>query len=109
MPETAKEIGLEVTEQVDERYHIEKATQAACNYLKSQRKTRLVDNGSGSIQWRNNRITKQVEFQKSNDYYDLWLSEETSRYIFRILALKEIMKNPEKYGYAIQKKPCIKI
>lgn len=105
MPETAKEIGLEVTEQVDERYHIEKATQAACNYLKKAKEkfgswTMAAAAYNGGI----SGLQKQIDFQKATDYYDLWLSEETSRYVFRILALKEIMKNPEKYGYAIPEK-----
>jgi membrane-bound lytic murein transglycosylase MltF len=105
MPETAKEIGLEVTEQIDERYHIEKATQAACNYLKKAKEkfgswTMAAASYNGGIAG----LQKQIDFQKSNDYYDLWLSDETSRYVFRILALKEIMKNPEKYGYAIPEK-----
>lgn len=105
MPETAKEIGLEVTEQVDERYHIEKATQAACNYLKKAKEkfgswTMAAASYNGGIAG----LQKQIDFQKATDYYDLWLSEETSRYVFRILALKEIMKNPEKYGYAIPEK-----
>ena len=104
MPGTAKESNLEVTEQVDERYHIEKSTQAACEYLiKAKNKfgnwTVAAASYNGGITGLQNHIT----FQQTSDYYNLWLTDETSRYIFRILALKEIMKNPEKYVYLIPK------
>ncbi len=104
MPGTAKESNLEVTKQVDERYHIEKSTQAACEYLiKAKNKfgnwTVAAASYNGGITGLQNHIT----FQQTSDYYNLWLTDETSRYIFRILALKEIMKNPEKYGYLIPK------
>jgi len=104
MPGTAKESNLEVTEQIDERYHIEKSTQAACEYLiKAKNKfgnwTVAAASYNGGITGLQNHIT----FQQTSDYYNLWLTDETSRYIFRILALKEIMKNPEKYGYLIPK------
>lgn len=104
MPGTAKESNLEVTEQVDERYHIEKSTEAACEYLiKAKNKfgnwTVAAASYNGGITGLQNHIT----FQQTSDYYNLWLTDETSRYIFRILALKEIMKNPEKYGYLIPK------
>ena len=104
MPGTAKESKLEITEQVDERYHIEKSTQAACEYLiKAKNKfgnwTVAAASYNGGITGLQNHIT----FQQTSDYYNLWLTDETSRYIFRILALKEIMKNPEKYGYLIPK------
>ena len=104
MPGTAKESNLEVTEQVDERYHIEKSTQAACEYLikaknKFENWTVAAASYNGGITGLQNHIT----FQQTSDYYNLWLTDETSRYMFRILALKEIMKNPEKYGYLIPK------
>ena len=104
MPGTAKESKLEITEQVDERYHIEKSTEAACEYLlKAKNKfgnwTIAAASYNGGITGLQNHIT----FQQTSDYYNLWLTDETSRYIFRILALKEIMKNPEKYGYLIPK------
>ncbi len=105
MPETAREKGMEVTETVDERYHLEKSTEAACKYLLSAKEkfgswTLAAASYNGGM----NGITKQIEFQQVNNYYDLLLNEETSRYVFRILALKEIMKNPSLYGYDIQPK-----
>ncbi len=105
MPETAREKGMEVTESVDERYHLEKSTEAACKYLLSAKEkfgswTLAAASYNGGM----NGITKQIEFQQVNNYYDLLLNEETSRYVFRILALKEIMKNPKLYGFELQPK-----
>lgn len=109
MPETAKEKGLEVREQVDERYHLEKSTQAACDYLKkAKEKFGTWTMAAASYNGGMTGLQKQIDFQKSNDYYDLWLTEETARYVFRILALKEIMKNPEKYGYLIPEEALYK-
>lgn len=104
MPGTAKESKLEVTDQVDERYHIEKATQAACEYLiKAKNKFGNWTVAAASYNGGMTGLQNHITFQQTLDYYSLWLSDETSRYVFRILALKEIMKNPEKYGYLIPK------
>jgi len=104
MPQTAREKGMEVTETVDERYHLEKATQAACDYLISAKEkfgswTLAAASYNGGM----SGLQKQIEFQEVSNYYDLLLIEETSRYVFRILALKEIMKNADKYGFSIPK------
>lgn len=100
MPETAKEKGLEVNETVDERYHLEKSTEAACKYLLGAKNkfgnwTLAAASYNGGM----TGVNKQIENQKVNSYYDLLLNDETSRYVFRILALKEIMKNPKLYGF----------
>ena len=101
MPETAKGMGLEVNEMVDERYHLEKSTEMACKYLlESKAKLGSWTLAAASYNGGLNGIGRQVEMQKVNNYYDLLLTEETSRYVFRILALKEIMKSPEKFGFA---------
>lgn len=102
MPQTAKEYGMEVNDFVDERYHLEKSTQAACDYLKAAKNkfgnwTLAAASYNGGMAG----INKQIERQGVSDYYDLLLTEETSRYVFRILALKEIMKNPDKYGFTL--------
>ena len=103
MPATAKEYGMEVNAFVDERYHLGKSTQAACKYLLEAKEkfgswTLAAADYNGGM----SGITRQIERQKiTPNYYDLLLTEETSRYVFRILALKEIMQNPEKYGYSI--------
>ena len=104
MPSTAKENGMEVSEQVDERYHLEKSTEAACKYLVAAKEkfgswTLAAASYNGGIAG----IKSKMEEQQVDNYYDLLLTEETSRYVFRILALKEIMKNSEKYGFSIPK------
>ena len=102
MPDTAKEKGMEVNDIVDERYHLEKSTDAACRYLLSAKEkfgtwTLAAASYNGGM----SGVGKKIEEQKVGNYYDLALTEETSRYVFRILALKEIMKNSAKYGFSI--------
>jgi hypothetical protein len=100
MPETAKEKGMEISESVDERYHLEKATEAACKYLiEAKAKFGNWTLAAASYNGGMTGVNKQIEIQKVTNYYDLLLNDETSRYVFRILALKEIMKNPAKYGF----------
>ena len=89
--------------EVDERYHIEKATEAAAKYLKktydkfgSWTLAAAAYNGGASM------ISKQMNIQQEKDYYNLLLGEETERYVFRILALKQIMNNPEKYNFSVK-------
>lgn len=102
MPETAREKGMEVTESVDERYHLEKSTEAACKYLiAAKAKFGSWTLAAASYNGGMAGIQKQIELQKVTNYYDLLLVEETSRYVFRILALKEIMQNPKNYGFEI--------
>jgi membrane-bound lytic murein transglycosylase D len=109
MPQTAKEKGLEVSETVDERYHLVKSTEAACRYLIAAKEkfgswTMAAASYNGGI----NGLQAQIDFQGVNNYYDLLLNEETSRYVFRILALKEIMKNPAKYNFVIPQEELYK-
>ncbi len=105
MPETAKEKGLEVNEMIDERYHLEKSTEAACKYLLDA-KARFGNWTLAAASYNGGfaGINKQIAIQKVSNYYDLLLTEETSRYVFRILALKEIMKNPSLYGFIVIEK-----
>jgi len=104
MPHTAKEKGMEVTDLIDERYHLEKATQAACDYLiKAKEKFGSWTMAAASYNGGMAGLQKQIEFQQELNYYDLLLTDETFRYVFRILALKEIMQNPVKYGYNLPK------
>mgnify|MGYP003606701531 CR=1 FL=1 len=104
MPDTAKEKGMEVNDGVDERYHLQKSTEAACKYLLAAKQkfgnwTLAAASYNGGMTGVNNKITEQLV----TDYYDLLLTDETSRYVFRILALKEIMKNPALYGFDVSK------
>lgn len=103
MPSTAKEYGLEVSDEVDERFHTEKATRAACRYLK---KALARYGGSwtsvmASYNAGMNRITSQLDAQMADDALDLYLNEETSRYPFRVMAYKTIMENPAAYGFIL--------
>jgi membrane-bound lytic murein transglycosylase D len=102
MPDTAKERKMEVNDNVDERYDIEKSTEAACSYfLSAKGKFGSWTLAAASYNGGMTGVNKQIDIQKVSNYYDLLLTEETSRYVFRILALKEIMKNPLKYGFNI--------
>lgn len=102
MPETAREKGMEVNDMVDERYHLEKSTEAACKYLlEAKARFGTWTLAAASYNGGMTGVNKQIEIQKVTDYYDLLLNDETSRYVFRILALKEIMKSPDKYGFVL--------
>ena len=100
---TAREMGLEVNTNVDERYNIEFSTRVACAYLKKA-KNRL---GSWTLAAASyNRgisgIDRLLKMQQVDSYYDLLLNRETKRYVFRILATKEILSNPSKYGFVFE-------
>lgn len=100
MKATGKENGLEVNSNVDERYHLEMSTEVACEYLKKS-KYRLGSWTLAAAAYNagNYGISKRLKAQKVETYYDLLLGEETGRYVFRIIALKEILSNPNKYGF----------
>ncbi|WP_327018685.1 lytic transglycosylase domain-containing protein [Croceibacter atlanticus] len=105
LKETGKEYGLEVNDNVDERYHIEKSTRAACKYLKaSKERFGSWTLAAAAYNAGNYGVSREMERQNVDGYYDLLLGEETGRYVFRILALKEILSNPGKYGFNFQEK-----
>ncbi len=102
---TAKQYGLEVTDEIDERYHLEKSTDAASKYiLSSYSKYKNWTLSAASYNAGQGRISKEVERQKTDDYYNLYLNQETSRYIFRILAMKLIYEDPTNYGIYLRNK-----
>ncbi len=102
---TAQENGLEVDNEVDERYNLEKATEAACKYIRqSYEKYGSWTLAAASYNAGRRGIDQQMERQNETQYYDLLLYEETSRYVFRILAYKLILSNPSKYGFYIGEK-----
>ena len=99
---TAQEYGLEVNSEVDERYHIEKSTYAACNYLlKAYGRYGSWSMVAASYNGGMAGVERQMKRQKNNIYYDLLFGEETSRYVFRIIALKLIMENPQEYNFYV--------
>lgn len=103
MPATGRELGLEVNENIDERYHIEKATKAACKYFK-QAYAKYNDWMAVSAAYNagQGRISSQLDRQLADHAMDLWLVEETSRYMFRLLAVKEVFKNPQRFGFLLK-------
>ena len=105
MEEPAKKYGLQIDKEVDERYNVEKSTEAACKYLKEA--YAIFGNwttAAASYNMGMNGAQRQLEKQKVTSYYDLLLGEETSRYVFRILAMKCIMERPQDYGFYLRKR-----
>lgn len=102
MPATAKEYGLEVNNYVDERYNLEKATDAACRFLKrAYSRFGNWESVAASYNGGMARISRELEAQGQNTAYDLYLTDETSRYMFRLLAMKLIMTRPDAYGFEL--------
>jgi hypothetical protein len=100
MKATGKEFGLEISDQVDQRRDVIQATKAACKYLKqAHQKFGNWTVVAASYNRGMAGMDKAISTQKQTSYYDLYLNQETYRYIFRILALKVIMEQPEKYGF----------
>lgn len=105
MKGTGREYGLEINDEIDERYHIEKATRAACDYLQEAKDS--LGNWTLAAAAYNaglSGIQKQLERQDASNYYDLLLNPETGRYVYRILAIKTILENPKKYGFKFHAK-----
>lgn len=104
MPETGKEEGMEINNEIDERYNLEKSTKFACEYfLKSFAKYENWTLAAASYNGGRNGIDDQIEIQHVKNYYDLLLADETARYIFRAVAYKLIISDPAAYGFALEK------
>ena len=102
MKATAKDFKLEVNNNVDERYHLEKTTELACKYfLEAKEKFGSWTLAAASYNSGRARIARYLSTQQVDNYYDLLLGEETGRYVFRILAMKELLNNPERYGFEV--------
>jgi len=102
---TAQQYNLEVNVDVDERYNLEKSTVAFCDYiLEAKNKFNNWTLAAASYNMGMTGIQKQIDKQKVYNYYDLLLNDETGRYVFRILAVKEILSNPQKYGFHFRPK-----
>ena len=105
MSTSAKGYNLKVTSEVDERYHLEKSTEAACQYLlEAKAKFGSWTVAAAAYNRGTNGIRRDLNKQLISDYYDMHLNSETARYVFRILAFKTIMQNPKLYGYHIEDK-----
>ncbi|WP_027138742.1 lytic transglycosylase domain-containing protein [Gaetbulibacter saemankumensis] len=105
MPATARENGLEVNDNVDERYNLEMATEVACKYLlKSKEELGTWTLAAAAYNAGVSGVSRRLAEQNVTDYYDLLLGEETGRYVFRIVALKEILSHPSKYGFNFREK-----
>jgi membrane-bound lytic murein transglycosylase D len=116
LDKTAKSYGLEISEEVDERYHLEKSTEAACKYFNEAHKE-FNDwaLAAASYNMGIDGVKKQMQSQGVNNYYDLFLNTETSRYVLRTLALKEVLEHPNQFGFNFNRKqlydyiPTIKV
>lgn len=106
MPEAAKTFGLEVNGEVDERYHYTKSIRAACQYLKKSHQ--LLGSWTMAAAAYNhgyNGMLRKKKDHPEKSYFEIPLNPETSRYLYRIICIKEAMENPGKYGYAIKRQP----
>lgn len=104
MPNTGREYGLEVNANVDERYHLEKSTRVASSYLiKAKNRLGSWTLAAASYNRGMSGIGRLLNKQLADNYYDLLLNNETSRYMFRIIAVKEIMSHPDRYGFVFSK------
>jgi hypothetical protein len=105
MQTTGREYGLEVNKNIDERYHVEKATEAACKYLKdAYDKYQDWIAVAASYNAGQARISSQFEKQQVDDMLDLFLVEETARYVYRIIAAKIMFSNPSAFGFRLRTK-----
>ena len=102
MSYTAPSYNLEINKDIDERYNVLKSTEAACKYLKQAfEKFGSWTAAAASYNCGQGAYNTQATFQQTKNYYDLYIREETNRYIFRILSFKHLIENKEKYGYLI--------
>ena len=102
---TGRDYGLEVTDEVDERYDPEKSTVAACKYLKAAyKKYGHWPTVAASYNAGMGKITSELSKQRVDNSFDLYLVQETSRYVFRIIAYKLLMETPKRYGYRFSRK-----
>jgi membrane-bound lytic murein transglycosylase D len=103
MKPVAEQYKLEVSEEVDERYHFEKATQAACQHiLRYKQRFGSWTLAAAAYNAGEGNIHKELQRQGEDSYYDMNVNDETSRYLFRLVAMKEIIEHPEEYGFFIQ-------
>lgn len=103
MKATGREYGLEINSGIDERYHLEKSTKVACQYLlDAYEKYGNWTLAAASYNAGMNKISNETERQDQVSYYDMNFGEETGRYIYRILAIKQILNHPKDYGFHLR-------
>ena len=109
MKGTGNEYGLEINSEIDERYHLEKSTRAAAKYLKSLRnRFGSWANAAAAYNMGGGNMNKHLREQQAESYFDLNLNEETSRYYFRLVAIKNILENPRAFGFYLDKEDYYK-
>lgn len=107
---TAEENGLEVNSNVDERYNLEKATEAACKYiLEAKNKFGSWTLAAAAYNAGMNGIQDKIDTQKVTNYYDLLVGDETNRYVLRMVAVKEILTHPKRYGFIFDEDDLYKL
>lgn len=100
MKPSAAQFGLQVNSEVDERFHLEKATEAACTYfLQLKKRFGTWTDAAAAYNVGPTRFAREKGLQKMDSYYDLNLNEETGRYLFRIVGIKEVLSNPKSFGF----------
>ncbi len=104
MKGTGQEYGLEINDEVDERYHLEKSTRAAARYLRSLR-NRYGDwyLAAAAYNMGGGNLNRNMRNQRAETYFELNLNQETSRYVFRLVAIKEILENPRAFGFYLER------
>lgn len=104
MQGNAEHYNMEISKDVDERYHVEKSTRAACALIKDLKKRfGSWTMAAAAYNFGETRLAKEIDIQRAKTYFDLNLNEETSRYLFRLIALKELIENPMDFGYYLEK------
>jgi membrane-bound lytic murein transglycosylase D len=105
MAATAGNYGLTINEEIDERYDMEKSTLAACRFfLQSYKELKSWTLSAAAYNMGLPALQKRMQKQNASSYYDMLLNRETAGYMYRILALKTVVENPEKYGYKLSRK-----
>ncbi len=104
IPSTGSHYGLEISDEVDMRDDLVASTEAACRYIKSMyNRFGSWTAAAAAYNCGENGLSRRMDKQQTTTYYDLWLNSETSRYVYRILAVKIIMQNPRQYGYFLRR------
>ena len=103
IPSTGTKYGLVVNDEVDMRNNVEASTEAACKYLRSlYNRFHSWTSAAAAYNCGENGLSRRMETQGTGSYYDVRLNSETSRYVYRILAMKLIMQHPQQFGYNLR-------